>query len=87
MKIKSITYQRVRNLGNYESKRVEMTAEVESGEDELIVFDKLETLVNKALYLEDEKEIIRDELRAKYTPAYPEGENGNFDALVEGSDF
>jgi hypothetical protein len=44
----------------------------------------LETLVNKALYLEDEKEIIRDELRVKYTPAYPE--NGNFDALVEGTD-
>jgi len=28
MKIKTITVQRVKNLGNYESERLEMTAEV-----------------------------------------------------------
>ena len=28
MEIKAITYQRVKNLGNYESERMEMTAEL-----------------------------------------------------------
>ncbi len=30
MKVKTITYQRVLNLGNYESKRLEMTIEVDA---------------------------------------------------------
>ena len=33
MKITSISYQAVRNLGNYESERLEATADVEEGED------------------------------------------------------
>lgn len=33
MQIKTITYQRVINLGNYESKRLEMTAEISERDD------------------------------------------------------
>lgn len=33
MKITTITYQAVKNLGNYESERLEMTAALEEGED------------------------------------------------------
>lgn len=33
MKITTITYQAVKNLGNYESERLEASADVESGED------------------------------------------------------
>lgn len=33
MKIKTISYQRVKNLGNYESERLEMSAELFDGED------------------------------------------------------
>ena len=33
MKITTITYQAVKNRGNYESERLEMTAAVEDGED------------------------------------------------------
>ncbi len=33
MKITSISYQAVKNLGNYESERLEATAIVEDGED------------------------------------------------------
>jgi len=33
MQIKTITYQRVVNLGNYESKRLEMTAEISESDD------------------------------------------------------
>ena len=33
MKVKTISYQRVKNLGNYESERMEMTVEVNEDED------------------------------------------------------
>jgi plasmid stabilization system protein ParE len=33
LKIKHLTYQAVKNLGNYSSERLEMSAEVEDGED------------------------------------------------------
>lgn len=33
MKITTITYQAVKNLGNYESERLEATAEIEEGEN------------------------------------------------------
>lgn len=38
MKFKTITYQAVKNLGNYESERLEMTVELEG--DEAIAPDK-----------------------------------------------
>lgn len=33
MKITKITYQAVKNLGNYESERLEASADIEEGED------------------------------------------------------
>ena len=33
MKYKTITYQRVKNLGNYESKRLELTAELDDDDN------------------------------------------------------
>jgi predicted nucleic acid-binding Zn-ribbon protein len=44
MQIKTISYQRVVNLGNYESKRLELFAEVQEGEDEE---DAIATLMEK----------------------------------------
>jgi hypothetical protein len=41
MKIKTISYQRVVNLGNYESKRLELFAEVQEGEDEEVAISAL----------------------------------------------
>lgn len=41
MKIKSISYQRVVNLGSYESKRLELFAEIEEGEDEEVAISAL----------------------------------------------
>lgn len=38
MKVTTITYQALKNLGNYESERLEATADVESGEDPMEVF-------------------------------------------------
>jgi hypothetical protein len=51
MKIRTITYQRVRNLGNYESERLEMVAELEDDDEEAIeVFDELKQLTIDALF-------------------------------------
>ncbi len=33
MKVKTITYQRVLNLGNYENRKLELSAELDDGED------------------------------------------------------
>lgn len=33
MKIRTIAYQRVKNLGNYESKRLEISAELDEADD------------------------------------------------------
>lgn len=50
MKVKTITYQRVKNLGNYESERLEMTVEVEEGENEEYVAKALIEKVNQILF-------------------------------------
>jgi hypothetical protein len=49
MRITEISYQRVKNLGNYETERVEMVAEVNEGEDVNTVYTYLRDMVNKAL--------------------------------------
>jgi hypothetical protein len=41
MKITTITYNRTVNLGNYESKRLEATCEVDDGEDPSVAADEL----------------------------------------------
>ena len=33
MNVKTISYQKVKNLGNYESERLEMTIELDPGDD------------------------------------------------------
>lgn len=49
MKIKTISYQAVKNLGNYESERLEAHAEVEEGEDPRVAALKLRQWVNLQL--------------------------------------
>lgn len=46
MKITTITYQAVKNRGNYESERLEMTATLEDGEDPYEATLKLRQQVN-----------------------------------------
>ena len=54
MKFKTITYKRIKNLGNYESEHLEATAEVAEDEDIDEAIEKLKLTVHKALGLTDE---------------------------------
>ena len=56
MKIKEIRYQRVKNLGNYESARCEMIAELNEDDDVEDAFAQLQYQVEKALNNENEDE-------------------------------
>ena len=49
MKIKTMSYQRVKNLGNYESERLEMFAELDEDEDPDTVAVQLRLHVNSIL--------------------------------------
>lgn len=49
MKYKIITYQAVKNLGNYESHRLEMTVELEDNEDQSAAALSLMRQVNSIL--------------------------------------
>lgn len=49
MRIKTITCQQVKNRGNYESERLEMTAELEEGENAYEVAQKLRQEINSIL--------------------------------------
>ena len=49
MKISSISYQAVKNLGNYESERLEATATVEEGEDPALLIKNLRKFVHAQL--------------------------------------
>lgn len=49
MRIKTISYQAVKNLGNYESERLEASADVEEGEDPDDAVLKLRRWVNLTL--------------------------------------
>jgi hypothetical protein len=49
MDIKTISYQRVKNIGNYESERFEMTAELNNDENVEGAISILKSTVNKAL--------------------------------------
>lgn len=46
MKITQITFQRVKNLGDYESQRLELTAELNGDEDVDAEIIKLQSIVN-----------------------------------------
>jgi hypothetical protein len=49
MKIETITYKRVKNLGNYQSETFEATATVEEGEEAHIVAEVLKAFVYEQL--------------------------------------
>lgn len=49
MKYKTITYQRVKNLGNYESERLEMTVELGDEDNVSESAQQLRQLVNNLL--------------------------------------
>lgn len=49
MRITTITYGFTKNLGNFQSERLDMTAEVDPHEDEQQVFNVLKTTVRDAL--------------------------------------
>lgn len=53
MNIKTITYQRVKNLGNYESERMEMTIELDDGDSVEIAIARIKSKVEEALGIED----------------------------------
>ncbi len=57
MKIETVTFRRVRNLGNYESKTLEFTAGVEEGDVVDEVIRHLMNLTETHLYLEKSPEI------------------------------
>jgi hypothetical protein len=53
MNIKTISYQRVKNLGNYESERMEMTIELDDDENVEIAIATLKETVKKALNISE----------------------------------
>ena len=54
MNVKTITYKRTHNLGNYNSEYMEMTAEVDTDEDILLAAKALKARVYEALSLDIE---------------------------------
>lgn len=53
MKVTTITYQRVKNLGNYESERMEMTIELDDDEDVDKAIAYIKQSVREALDIQD----------------------------------
>jgi small-conductance mechanosensitive channel len=54
MKFKTITYQRVKNLGNYESERLELSVELDDDEDVNEAMAVVIAKVYKMLEIKDE---------------------------------
>ncbi|MBW4535507.1 MAG: hypothetical protein KME09_16345 [Pleurocapsa minor HA4230-MV1] len=55
MKFKTITYQRVKNLGNYESERLELSVELDENDDEAVAIASLKSKVEQALGIESDQ--------------------------------
>lgn len=53
MKFKTITYQRVKNLGNYESERLELSVELNEDDDVDDAIALLKCKVEQGLGIED----------------------------------
>jgi hypothetical protein len=53
MKFKTITYQRVKNLGNYESERIELTVELSEDDNFKESFDLIKKKACEALKIDD----------------------------------
>lgn len=52
MKITTITYRRVLNLGKYETETLEVQAEIEEGDDPAVVFEEVKAFVHQQLGIE-----------------------------------
>ncbi|MHC5673940.1 hypothetical protein [Nostoc sp.] len=50
MKIETITYKRVKNLGNYQTETIEMTAVLDQYDDPSVVSQELRELVKNQLF-------------------------------------
>lgn len=57
MNIKTISYQRVKNLGNYESERMEMTIELDDDDSVEIAIATIKDTVKKALNILDVEDL------------------------------
>ena len=66
MQVKTVTYQRVLNLGEYNSKRLELYADVKEGEDSEAATRKLMLEVEEKIREDIEKSIVQkiENLRA-----------------------
>lgn len=62
MHLTAITYQRVKNLGNYESERFEATAHVDEGEDPDGAYEALKAYVERHLGIIKESDRAIDDL-------------------------
>lgn len=54
MRIKEVKYQRVKNLGNYETERLELLAELNEGEDHREAIEELKVEVEFGLNFDAE---------------------------------
>ncbi len=59
MEIKTIAYKRIKNLGNYENKTLEVTANLTEGEDFNVAAANLQQLVDNNLGIEQEIEDLK----------------------------
>lgn len=62
MKIKEISYRRVRNLGNYETEAIEVVAVVDEEDSEVLTYARLKTFALKALGYRVKTGDIREEV-------------------------
>lgn len=80
MKISSISYQAVKNLGNYESERLEATATVEEGEDPALLIKNLRKFVHAQLIENPDSLFDEDEKSARL---FDEDDEPLFDTSVK----
>ena len=57
MEVKTITFKRIRNLGNFESEHLEISAEVDKDEDVNAAIESLKAKVYRGLGLDKSKSI------------------------------
>lgn len=62
MQYKTISYKRIKNLGNYQSETVEMSAELDDDDNVDFSFEKLKVTVSKALDIDKKTEDKLDEI-------------------------
>lgn len=72
MKITSVSYQAVRNLGNYESERLEATADVALGDD------PIETVRQLRLFVHEQLDAPTSPMPTDHNPLFDEGDADRF---------